>query len=215
MARFPYNLQIYPAWGGRRLTMNVYVDPRLLDVAGALQVLPALPPNGGEPVGRVAVNETGTIGSGACEFARKFAPTPDKSGPSRAIQVETGGKGAISQKAKPIAVSGDVVRQKAPLTSAVRGPSEWAMTESNRRHPRCKRGACEPQAVEAQELAETLSAACTNACTSPPESVHEDAELGKILAAWPHLPESTRAQVLALIEGARMATEHKGAKRKA
>ena len=52
------------------LTANVYTDPALLDVAGALDVLPALPLRADR---NEAQKATGTAG----EFAPGFAPTPD------------------------------------------------------------------------------------------------------------------------------------------
>ena len=63
------------------------------------------------------------------------------------------------------------------------------MTGSNRRLPRCKRGALEAKPVDAQELTATPSAACTAACTSEAKSEHGDrlegfaAELRDVLSA--------------------------------
>ena len=42
------------------LTMNVYTDPKLLDVAGAMDSLPALPLGAGSQTESIAVNATGT-----------------------------------------------------------------------------------------------------------------------------------------------------------
>ena len=64
------------------------------------------------------------------------------------------------------------VKRKDPLTSAVNGSSQWAMADSNGCHPRCKRGALESEPVDTQELTATPSAACTAACTSEGENVH-------------------------------------------
>ena len=55
--------------------MNVYTDPRLLDVAGAMDALPALP-LGVDPISASAVlKATGTDDSAARQFAPGFAPT--------------------------------------------------------------------------------------------------------------------------------------------
>src|SRR5262245_37803711 len=54
-----------------KLTMNVYTDPALLDVCGALDVLPALPLDVGT---QEAASMTGTDGD-ARKFAPGFAPT--------------------------------------------------------------------------------------------------------------------------------------------
>src|SRR5262249_47201758 len=62
-----------------KLTMNVYTDPALLDVRGALDALPNLPL---EPA-REGERATGTEGDsrrGVCSFAPTVAPTPDNPG---------------------------------------------------------------------------------------------------------------------------------------
>ena len=61
------------------LTMNVYTDPKLLDVAGALESLPALPLTGGPQTDRIALKATGTDASRSSQFAPAFAPTADES----------------------------------------------------------------------------------------------------------------------------------------
>ena len=47
------------------LTMNVYTDPKLLDVAGAMEALPSLPLVGTEASEAVALSATGTDDSAA------------------------------------------------------------------------------------------------------------------------------------------------------
>ena len=62
------------------LTMNTYTDPRLLDVAGAVECLPDLPLT--EPERPQQQKATGTDGTStyvASAFAPAFAPTSDKS----------------------------------------------------------------------------------------------------------------------------------------
>jgi integrase len=56
------------------LTMNVYTDPALLDVRGALDALPALPLAGDQAEGE-ALRATGTDDEAARKFAPGFAPT--------------------------------------------------------------------------------------------------------------------------------------------
>jgi hypothetical protein len=74
------------------LTMNVYTDPKLLDVRGALDALPELPLDGeGE---RVAA--TGTDGpqrSGCKRLVPTLAPTLDSSVQAESIAVSNGGNG--------------------------------------------------------------------------------------------------------------------------
>src|SRR5262249_41545367 len=56
-----------------KLTMNVYTDPALLDVRGALEALPALPLDGNQGASET-VRATGTDGEPG-KFAPGFAPT--------------------------------------------------------------------------------------------------------------------------------------------
>src|SRR5207248_11030244 len=62
-----------------KLTMGVYTDPRLLDVRGAIERLPALPlPDGDEEPGAGVVRKTGTDdlpGGGSGSVAPAVAPT--------------------------------------------------------------------------------------------------------------------------------------------
>jgi integrase len=57
------------------LTMNTYTDPKLLDVAGALESLPALPLDAERPRNRESVRATGTDDLSPSKFAPAFAPT--------------------------------------------------------------------------------------------------------------------------------------------
>ncbi|NQU26515.1 MAG: site-specific integrase [Candidatus Nealsonbacteria bacterium] len=61
------------------LTMNVYTDPRLLDVHGALDVLPGLPLNGDDPTAETATGTDGGSEKAFRKFAPGFAPTSDES----------------------------------------------------------------------------------------------------------------------------------------
>ena len=148
------------------LTMNVYTDPKLLDVAGAMEALPALPLSvqGGQDGITVAdLRATGTenataekvdtrtlpsvvtprpeTDSIASQFAPGFAPTTGKTSILESIldnmTVETG----KNKKSDPVAVSAYPVKRKEPLPIADNDSSEWAMGDLNLRHPRCKRGA--------------------------------------------------------------------------
>ena len=60
------------------LTMNVYTDPRLLDVQGALDVLPALPLDSGQSASHETLRATGTDTYGRCAVAPPVALTDDK-----------------------------------------------------------------------------------------------------------------------------------------
>jgi len=83
-----------------KLTANVYTDPKLLDVRGALDALPALPLTGGRPdIGAVA-KATGTDDLRPSALAPVLAPTLDFSVQSRTNPVKMAG-GAEATGAGP------------------------------------------------------------------------------------------------------------------
>jgi integrase len=95
------------------LTMNTYTDPKLLDVAGALDALPALPLDGGRLEGEAA-RATGTDGGTARTLAPTLAPTPDNQRqlPSVIVRLNTDGR------SDTLAASADSVNTKSRLSSA-------------------------------------------------------------------------------------------------
>ncbi len=72
------------------LTMNVYTDPKLLDVHGALDALPALDLDDSRAE-QMSARATGTDDSRPRKFAPAFAPTTDDSCKSWSIPVKTAG----------------------------------------------------------------------------------------------------------------------------
>jgi hypothetical protein len=103
------------------LTMNVYTDPALLDVRGALDALPALPLTGG-PAESECGKATGTDNLPAKEgnfVAPTVAPTPYNSGQSGASAGKTAGEGRGAGRGSHLAASGVPVNRKDSLTSAV------------------------------------------------------------------------------------------------
>jgi integrase len=109
------------------LTMTVYTDPKLLDVRGALDALPALPLQGDQAEGET-VRATGTDSTLARTLAPTLAPTWCKRKQSKTIpgkREETGTENALPDD---IAVSGLPVKTKQPLTSAVSGCLEMGAT---------------------------------------------------------------------------------------
>ena len=102
--------------------MNTYTDPRLLDVAGAVESLPNLPLSGGPQEGRNVVSATGTDDLPASQFAPGFAPTPVKSSKSGSIPDKTALAGDSPKDAWALAVSAYPVNENGPLTTAVSGP---------------------------------------------------------------------------------------------
>jgi integrase len=73
------------------LTMNVYTDPKLLDVAGALDALPALPLDDGPTLQGQSMRATGTDAgfTNVAQFAPAFAPNPGNSGKLESIPVKS------------------------------------------------------------------------------------------------------------------------------
>ena len=120
-----------------RLTMQVYTDPKLLDVNGALAALPELPLDSG----RSATLETAAAGPDndlrRSALAPPLAPTVDPSSQT----VATGDKAYTDfRKAlerDPLAVTSSSVNEKGPLTSPVSEPAEWALRDSNPRPHGC------------------------------------------------------------------------------
>jgi hypothetical protein len=77
-----------------RLTMGVYTDPKLLDVRGALEALPALQLDHKSNEGE-AVRSTGTDGKTP---ARTVAPTTDKSSTRQSFPDKTAAEQATRQR---------------------------------------------------------------------------------------------------------------------
>jgi integrase len=105
------------------LTMNVYTDPALLDVRGALDALPTLP-LGGEQAEREALPATGTEGDfrhGVCLVAPTVAPTPDKAVQPGSFPVIPADDGREGAEKGPFAVSAYPDKRKHPLAIAVSG----------------------------------------------------------------------------------------------
>jgi integrase len=103
------------------LTMNVYTDPRLLDVHGALEALPALPPYSaphclGECDGEMVNND-----SLSGQFAPKFAPTRCNPGASQTIADLGATESQLWDCKLADAVSACCDKTKQPVTNAVTG----------------------------------------------------------------------------------------------
>ena len=103
------------------LTMNTYTDPKLLDVAGAIEALPGLPLVGREASEAAAVRATGTDNSAACQFAPKFAPTTGKPCILGSILDKVAGDAERPRATDVVAASAYPVKRNNPLTTAVNG----------------------------------------------------------------------------------------------
>jgi integrase len=119
----PRTAQAAMRHGDIDLTMNVYTDPRLLDVGGALGVLPDLPLDA--PAGATeAARATGTDDEAARKFAPRFAPTGCKPRHSQSTADKMAGEGESGGKMSTVATSGDPGKGKDALASPVNGPRQ-------------------------------------------------------------------------------------------
>ena len=116
------------------LTMNTYTDPKLLDVAGAMDALPAL------PLGVDPSSEAGTMRATGIDNSRGSLLVP--------LLVPTTGKTSTSESTPDNWASwGDprLSPQETQKTPGKQGFScvsgQWAMGDSNSRPSRCKRDA--------------------------------------------------------------------------
>ena len=101
------------------LTANVYTDPRLLDVAGALDSLPTLPLAGNGAGERARM--TGTYAAGP--LAPTLAPSFDNAGSGGASADKMASEPGIGDEQARRAVNPCPVNKKRPLTFPVNGRS--------------------------------------------------------------------------------------------
>ena len=99
------------------LTMNTYTDPRLLDVAGALDSLPSLSQKW-EPY---AVKATGTCDLTASPLAPTLAPDADNRGVLVSIPVNLTTVQQTDSESLPLSASAYAAKGKDPLTTVVNG----------------------------------------------------------------------------------------------
>jgi integrase len=113
------------------LTMGVYTDPKLLDVRGALDTLPALSLDG-ETAERQAMRATGTDSMhkdlGQSLLAPTLAPTVDFSGHFGAIPVKMAADDKSREGGRTLDVTASGDKTKQPLTIAVSGCPKVELT---------------------------------------------------------------------------------------
>ena len=107
------------------LTMNLYTDPKLLDVHGALDSLPELPLDNE----RIRTAATGTHGNnsvfGAQQFALEFAGKqckPWQTVANRDKSEDSSGRTPSTPKGNTLAVTSMGINGNGPLTSGVNEP---------------------------------------------------------------------------------------------
>jgi hypothetical protein len=104
------------------LTMNVYTDPRLLDVQGALDVLPALPLNSGQSNTRESLRATGTDTYRRCAVALPVALNDDIPVTTPTIADKMGTVGMASGSIDSIAAGAENTNKKGTFTIPVNVP---------------------------------------------------------------------------------------------
>ncbi len=115
------------------LTMNVYTDPKLLDVAGAMESLPSLPLGAGPQREAVAVSATGTDDLTASPLVPTLVPTIGKPCILGSILDKVTETRAEATEAGAVAVSAYPVKRKDPLTITVNGSCKSGRLDSNQR----------------------------------------------------------------------------------
>ncbi len=127
------------------LTANVHTDPKLLDelldVHGALDALPNLPLDAGPMVEQERLRATGTESYARTFVAPAVALPDDKRVQTERIADNTTAESSIAIGFVRLDATCDIVRGKAMKGIADKACLEWAMRDSNPRHPACKAGA--------------------------------------------------------------------------
>jgi integrase len=167
------------------LTMRVYTDPRLLDVAGALAALPALPTSGSTPETNRA---TGTDDAGA--VAPSVAPNRGRSrqnGSVRDRSDESAGESSTTPKSKKRRET-CVIPAKTGISPAGIEPATFSS------------GDCGTVVLSAADtgLTATPASRCTPGCTQTPDRLDVLARAVALVASLP-IPDADRAAVLARV----------------
>jgi hypothetical protein len=147
------------------LTMNVYTDPKLLDVAGAMEALPALPLNADPTSESAAMKATGTDDSSASQFAPGFAPTPYKSGTPGSIPVKMATLDDASKKAENPQFSPEN-QGFSDSSASGRWRTRTAPLLLVRQGAPCR------NLLTGQGVTATPPAVCTRVCTGEAENAH-------------------------------------------
>ena len=106
------------------LTMNTYTDPKLLDVAGAMEALPALPLGDGRQTAADVLSATGTDDLTPSPLVPVLVPTTGKPCILGSILDKATSNRGEGRKAGAVAASAYPVKRKDPLTTVVNGSPE-------------------------------------------------------------------------------------------
>src|SRR5262249_41489893 len=120
------------------LTANVYTDPRLLDVRGALDALPALPLGAGPDTDQEALQATGT--DDRRPFPPEFPPTGGKPGQTESIPDNQIGGRLASIDPTQVDANLEISGETADFSTVDGAKCESGWPDSNRRSPAPKAG---------------------------------------------------------------------------
>jgi integrase len=144
------------------LTANVYTDPKLLDVEGALTALPALE-IGDVPGAKQSTGEVGHPGRAALAPPLASKGNKNEVSPARTDKKSiTKGGGPSVAKATLMPEDG---RSCVALAGADKGGQEWAMQDLNLRPPACRAEGRASQTANYLALPSSRLDRCTERCT--------------------------------------------------
>jgi Phage integrase family len=123
------------------LTANVYTDPKLLDVHGALDALPSLPLDGGQTSMREQARATGTGTYGISPLAPSLAPSADNACQIVADAGKTEAEPPNSIGPARLVARAQIDKGSDVMTTPDNSSSKWAMQDLNLRPPACRAGA--------------------------------------------------------------------------
>ena len=103
------------------LTMNTYTDPKLLDVHGALEMLPGLSPDASDVSAEIQTAAATGTDDGSIPFAPAFAPNSDNLVQTKPKGDKTADDGCDDNETETIGVTRYLVKQKEPLASVASG----------------------------------------------------------------------------------------------
>ena len=116
------------------LTMNTYTDPKLLDIHGAVERLPALPLDGSTDESEAATGTDDAVAGTARTFAPGFAPTPDNRRQSETF-LSIGTADAMDDEGAEKCANPKEIGGFPEVCGAL---DQWAILDLNQRLPPCK-----------------------------------------------------------------------------
>lgn len=185
-----------------RLTMGTYTDPKLLDVAGALNALPSLPLDA-QPQAQEQ-RATGTAGAEpyqetARRLVPRLVPTPLIGGASLSIADKMTGQEADGAGAANVAKTAVNGQKSTPLTTGVNGVHSYPLGESNPCPLAENHSAARSNSTASKALTTPPANACTPACTRTPDEANAFAAAVASIMALPLSDDEKAAAIRKLL----------------